>query len=458
MTNPYQYCAARWLRVPPVSLSIPHTQHPSQAHSVIFSTVDHTDPSRGVQLAMLTMSRRTIATYPITSTESGNLLTKSLYPVLREPQLILPGLLTLGRDSSVVQRWGTGWIIWGSSPGMGWGFFSLPPRPDRPWVPLSLLSNGYQGLFAGGKTAGCEAHHSSPSSAEIKKCVELYLHSPIRLSCRGSHLKHRDIFTFPSYLLTLQHRHWRHRPKGGRPRVKKLHDIAMNDTTTPQHDNIVTLLCNEQPRSLRRATHWFTRLNWLLLQLTIARSGAVKPKNTTATIISAPHVTYLILGIMCNSVHHIKSISEVNGMNISSQNMKLCQQASRKECMQCVKWTLSGHHIYVSALSTDLCGSRSNLLGNFHCTLSLISESCSSDRKGNEEEFLSSYTIIIVVVVVVIINLCLFPVNQESWVSTVNRLRAWPPEFDSCRGQGFIFSSPPHSDRLLGPPSLLSNR
>jgi hypothetical protein len=31
------------------------------------------------------------------------------------------------------------------------------------------------------KAAGREAHHSPPSSAEIKECLELYLHSPIRL-------------------------------------------------------------------------------------------------------------------------------------------------------------------------------------------------------------------------------------------------------------------------------------
>jgi hypothetical protein len=27
-------------------------------------------------------------------------------------------------------------------------FFSSPPRPDRNWGPPSLLTNGYQGLFA----------------------------------------------------------------------------------------------------------------------------------------------------------------------------------------------------------------------------------------------------------------------------------------------------------------------
>jgi hypothetical protein len=40
---------------------------------------------------------------------------------------------------------------------------------------------GTRGSFTGGKAAGVEADHSSPSSAEVKECVELYLHSPIHL-------------------------------------------------------------------------------------------------------------------------------------------------------------------------------------------------------------------------------------------------------------------------------------
>jgi hypothetical protein len=35
--------------------------------------------------------------------------------------------------------------------------------------------------FLGGEAAGHEADHSPPSSAEVKECVVLYLHSPIRL-------------------------------------------------------------------------------------------------------------------------------------------------------------------------------------------------------------------------------------------------------------------------------------
>jgi hypothetical protein len=53
-------------------------------------------------------------------------------------------------DSSVLQRWATGWMIGGSSRGRCWEFFSSPPRPDRLRDPLILLSNGYHGLSSWG--------------------------------------------------------------------------------------------------------------------------------------------------------------------------------------------------------------------------------------------------------------------------------------------------------------------
>jgi hypothetical protein len=40
---------------------------------------------------------------------------------------------------------------------------------------------GTRGSFLGVKRLGREADHSPPSSAEVKECVELYLHYPIRL-------------------------------------------------------------------------------------------------------------------------------------------------------------------------------------------------------------------------------------------------------------------------------------
>jgi hypothetical protein len=52
----------------------------------------------------------------------------------------------------------------GSVPGSA-RFFSPRERPDRLWGPPSLPSDGYQGL----SPQGCEADHSPPSSAEVKK-------------------------------------------------------------------------------------------------------------------------------------------------------------------------------------------------------------------------------------------------------------------------------------------------
>jgi hypothetical protein len=48
-----------------------------------------------------------------------------------------------------------------------------PTRPPIQWVPRA------HSLVV--KRPGREADHSPPSSAEFKECVELYLHSPIRL-------------------------------------------------------------------------------------------------------------------------------------------------------------------------------------------------------------------------------------------------------------------------------------
>jgi hypothetical protein len=45
---------------------------------------------------------------------------------------------------------------------------------------------GTRGSFPGVKRLGREANHSPPSSAEVKECVELYLHSPNTPSWRDA--------------------------------------------------------------------------------------------------------------------------------------------------------------------------------------------------------------------------------------------------------------------------------
>jgi hypothetical protein len=72
----------------------------------------------------------------------------------------------------------------GSIPGVGWEFFSSTPCPNRLWDPPSFQSNGYGGgSLTGIKRPGREADHSPPSKGEVKECLELYFHSPIRLHC-----------------------------------------------------------------------------------------------------------------------------------------------------------------------------------------------------------------------------------------------------------------------------------
>jgi hypothetical protein len=49
-----------------------------------------------------------------------------------------------------------------------------PTQPHIQWVPGALF-------------LGCEADDSPAASAEVKECVELYLHSPNTPSWRGAH-------------------------------------------------------------------------------------------------------------------------------------------------------------------------------------------------------------------------------------------------------------------------------
>jgi hypothetical protein len=58
-----------------------------------------------------------------------------------------------------------------------------PNQPPIQWVPGALS------LWV--KRPGREADYSSPSNADVKECVELYLHTPNTPSWRGAQLKKR---------------------------------------------------------------------------------------------------------------------------------------------------------------------------------------------------------------------------------------------------------------------------
>jgi hypothetical protein len=65
------------------------------------------------------------------------------------------------------------------------------------WVPGALS--------LGVKRLGREADHSSPSSAEIKECVELYLHSPSWRSAQLRKKKHRGNFNTTTWPPTVNY-------------------------------------------------------------------------------------------------------------------------------------------------------------------------------------------------------------------------------------------------------------
>jgi hypothetical protein len=60
-----------------------------------------------------------------------------------------------------------------------------PTQPSIQWVKWALS--------LGVKRPEGEADHSPPSSAGVKECVELYLHSPNTPSWRGAQLKYRGM-------------------------------------------------------------------------------------------------------------------------------------------------------------------------------------------------------------------------------------------------------------------------
>jgi hypothetical protein len=110
-------------------------------------------------------------------------------------------LVTANRDSSVGIAMGYWLDDRGSRVGFpaGLGIFLLTTtsrtvvgltQPHIQWVPGSLP--------LGVKRPGRETNHSPPSSAEVKECVELYLHSRNTPSWRGAQFKESTGTTSPS--------------------------------------------------------------------------------------------------------------------------------------------------------------------------------------------------------------------------------------------------------------------
>jgi hypothetical protein len=88
-----------------------------------------------------------------------------VHPFSFETNFIAPPAMILGFDF----RRGLGIFLFTTASRMALG----PTQPPIQWVPGALS--------LGLKRPGREADHLPPSSAEVKECVELYLHSPIRL-------------------------------------------------------------------------------------------------------------------------------------------------------------------------------------------------------------------------------------------------------------------------------------
>jgi hypothetical protein len=114
----------------------------------------HLEPIQSVHILTIQFNFNLSSYHEVSSTTNpASPLVLQVHRSEGKVTLYFLGIKSWSWDSLVVQRWAMGCMIGGWSTGKGWEFFSSPPRPDRLWGPPSLLSNGYQGIFSGGKAA-----------------------------------------------------------------------------------------------------------------------------------------------------------------------------------------------------------------------------------------------------------------------------------------------------------------
>jgi hypothetical protein len=120
-----------------------------------------------------------------TDSKPQKLSTRTYNGVNLDLPAICTNTLRKPRDSPVVQRWATGWMI-----GRGGGFeyrqgleiflFDTMSRPAL--EPTQPPNQGVPGaLSLGVKRPGCEANHSPPSSAKVNNVWRYISTPPIRL-------------------------------------------------------------------------------------------------------------------------------------------------------------------------------------------------------------------------------------------------------------------------------------
>jgi hypothetical protein len=81
-------------------------------------------------------------------------------------------------------------MIGGFESRQGMGIFLFTTASGMALEPIQPPIQRVPGAFSlEGKRPGREADHSPSSRAEVKECVELYLHSPSTPSWRGAQLK-----------------------------------------------------------------------------------------------------------------------------------------------------------------------------------------------------------------------------------------------------------------------------